>query len=85
MPVELGRWLLLWTEMSSMAVGEGYRATELEIMARDAAARRAAIDELVLQRACDMKSQQHQSHRDQQFMDIAEFILLRDSRDGGQR
>jgi hypothetical protein len=45
--VELGRWLLLWTEMSSLAVGEGYRATERELLARDAAARRAAIDELL--------------------------------------
>jgi hypothetical protein len=54
--VELGRWLLLWTEMSSMAVGEGYRATELEIMARDAAARRAAIDELLGSMATDARS-----------------------------
>ena len=54
--VELGRWLLLWTEMSSMAVGEGYRATELEIMARDAAARRAAIDELLGSVPADARS-----------------------------
>jgi hypothetical protein len=33
--------------MTSMAVGEGYRATEREILARDAVARRAAIDELL--------------------------------------
>ena len=33
--------------MSSLAVGEGYRATERELLARDAAARRAAIDELL--------------------------------------
>ena len=45
--VELGRWLVLTTEMSSLAVGEGYRATERELLARDAAARRAAIDELL--------------------------------------
>ena len=44
--VELGRWLLLWTEMSSMAISEGYRATDADLRARDAAARRAAIDEL---------------------------------------
>ena len=54
--VELGRWLLLWTEMSSMAVVEGYRATELEILARDAAARRAAIDELLGSVAADARS-----------------------------
>ena len=45
--VELGRWLLLWTEMSSLATSEGYRAAERDILARDAAARRAAIDELL--------------------------------------
>ena len=45
--VELGRWLVVTTEMSSLAVGEGYRATERELLARDAAARRAAIDELL--------------------------------------
>ena len=33
--------------MSSLAVGEGYRATENELLARDASARRAAIDELL--------------------------------------
>ena len=44
--VELGRWLLLWTDMSSLAIGEGYRATEVDLRSRDAAARRAAIDEL---------------------------------------
>lgn len=44
---ELGRWLVLTTEMSSLAVGEGYRATERELLARDAAVRRAAIDELL--------------------------------------
>ena len=33
--------------MSSLAVGEGYRATERELLARDVAARRAAIDELL--------------------------------------
>ena len=45
--VELGLWLVLTTEMSSLAVGEGYRSTERELLARDAAARRAAIDELL--------------------------------------
>ena len=45
--VELGRWLLLWTEMSTLATSEGYRAAERDILARDVAARRAAIDELL--------------------------------------
>ena len=45
--VELGRWLLLWSEMSTLAIGEGYRATERELLARDVAARRAALDELL--------------------------------------
>jgi hypothetical protein len=45
--VELGRWLLLSTEMASLAIGEGYRATERELLARDAAAHRAALDELL--------------------------------------
>src|SRR6185369_5009551 len=45
--VDLGRWLVLTTEMSSLAVGEGYRATERELLARDVGARRAAIDELL--------------------------------------
>ena len=43
--IELGRWLMLWTQMSSLAVSEGYRATEREFAARDVAARRAALDE----------------------------------------
>ncbi len=45
--VELGRWLLLSTELSSLATSEGYRATERELLARDAAAHRAALDELL--------------------------------------
>src|SRR5689334_13701510 len=44
---ELGRWLLLATELSSLAIGEGYRATERELLDRDASARRAALDELL--------------------------------------
>ena len=43
----LGRWMLLWREMSTLAIGEGYRATEAELLARDVAARRAALDELL--------------------------------------
>jgi hypothetical protein len=45
--IELGRWLMLWAEMSSLAIGEGYRAAEGEMVARDAAARRAALDEMI--------------------------------------
>jgi hypothetical protein len=44
---ELGRWLLLWTEMSTLATSEGYRAAERDLLARDVAAQRAAIDELL--------------------------------------
>jgi hypothetical protein len=44
---ELGQWMLLWAELTSLAVTEGYRAAEREILARDAEARRAALDELL--------------------------------------
>ena len=44
---ELGRWFLLWTEMSTLAISEGYRAAERDILARDVAAQRATIDELL--------------------------------------
>ncbi len=44
---ELGHWLLVWTEMTSLAVTEGFRAAERDILARDAEARRAALDELL--------------------------------------
>jgi hypothetical protein len=44
---ELGRWLMLWIEMSTLATSEGYRASERDILARDVAAQRAAIDELL--------------------------------------
>jgi hypothetical protein len=44
---ELGRWLMLWGEMASLAITEGYRAAEREMLARDAAARRAALDEML--------------------------------------
>ena len=53
---ELGRWLLLWSEMSSLAIGDGYRATERELLARDVAARRAALDELLGAVAADARS-----------------------------
>ena len=45
--IELGRWLMLWSQVSSLAVSEGYQDTEREFLARDVAARRAALDELV--------------------------------------
>jgi hypothetical protein len=54
--IELGRWLMLWTSMSSLAVGEGYRATERELLDRDVAARRAALDELVGSVATDSRA-----------------------------
>jgi len=44
---DLGQWLLLWTELTSLAVTDGYRAAEREILVRDAEARRAALDELL--------------------------------------
>ena len=33
--------------MSTLAISEGYRTTERELLARDVAARRAALDELL--------------------------------------
>jgi hypothetical protein len=45
--IELGRWLMLWTQVSSLAVSEGFRDTERDFLARDIAARRAALDELI--------------------------------------
>jgi hypothetical protein len=53
--IELGRRLLLWVEMSALAIGEGYRDTERELLARDAAAQRAAIDELLGSVAVDAR------------------------------
>jgi hypothetical protein len=44
---DFGLWLLVWTELSSLAVTEGYRAAEREALARAAEARRAALDELL--------------------------------------
>ena len=44
---ELGRWFLLWAEMSTLATSEGYRTAERDMLARDIAAQRAAIDELL--------------------------------------
>ena len=44
---EMGRWIFLWTEVSSLVVTDGYRAAEREILARDAQARRSALAELL--------------------------------------
>jgi PucR C-terminal helix-turn-helix domain len=44
---EMGRWLFLWTEVTSLVVTDGYRAAEREILARDAQARRGALEEIL--------------------------------------
>jgi hypothetical protein len=54
--VGLGRRVILASEISSLAVGEGYRATERELLARDAAARRAALDELLGAQSVDVRA-----------------------------
>ena len=42
-----GRFLLLWNELTSLAVTEGYRSAERDILARTAEARRGALQELL--------------------------------------
>ena len=42
-----GRFLLLWNELTSLAVTDGYRSAEREILARSVAARRGALQELL--------------------------------------
>jgi hypothetical protein len=44
---ELGRWIFLWTEVTSLVVTDGYRAAEREVLARDAQARRGALQEIL--------------------------------------
>ena len=44
---ELGRWMFLWTEVTALVVTDGYRAAEREVLARDAQARRGALQELL--------------------------------------
>ena len=44
---QMGRWIFLWTEVTSLVVTDGYRAAEREILARDAQARRGAIEEIL--------------------------------------
>ncbi len=42
-----GRFLLLWNELTSLAVTDGYRMAEREILARDVEARRGALQEIL--------------------------------------
>ncbi len=44
---ELGRWIFLWTEVTSLVVTDGYRTEERDILARDAQARRGALEEIL--------------------------------------
>lgn len=44
---ELAGYILLWNELTSLAVTDGYRAAERDIVARDAEARRGALQELL--------------------------------------
>jgi hypothetical protein len=41
------RYIMLWNELTSLTVTDGYRAAERDIVARDAAARRGALQELL--------------------------------------
>ena len=41
------RFIMLWNELTSLAVTDGYRAAERDIVARDAEARRGALQELL--------------------------------------
>jgi DNA-binding PucR family transcriptional regulator len=43
----LGGLILLWNELTSLVVTDGFRAAERELLARDADARRAALEELL--------------------------------------
>ena len=42
-----GRFLLLWNELTSLAVTDGYRIAERDILARAVEARRGALQELL--------------------------------------
>ena len=44
---EFARFIMLWNELTSLVVTDGYRAAERDILARDAAARRGALQELL--------------------------------------
>ena len=52
-----GRFLLLWNELTSLAVTDGYRIAERDILARDVEARRGALQELLGVVADDAASQ----------------------------
>jgi hypothetical protein len=54
-----GRFLLLWNELTTLAVADGYRAAEREILARAVAARRGALHELLGGIADDPLSDAH--------------------------
>ena len=45
--VRIARLVFLWNELTSLAVTDGYRAAERDILARDAEARRGALQELL--------------------------------------
>jgi hypothetical protein len=45
--VDFARYIMLWNELTSLAVTDGYRAAERDIVARDAEARRGALQELL--------------------------------------
>ena len=44
---EFARYIMLWNELTSLVVTDGYRAAERDILARDAEARRGALQELL--------------------------------------
>ncbi len=44
---ELGRWIFMWTEVTTLVVTDGYRTEERDILARDAQARRGALQEIL--------------------------------------
>jgi hypothetical protein len=52
-----GRFLLLWNELTSLAVTDGYRTAERDIVARMAEARRGALQELLGVVAIDTASE----------------------------
>ena len=54
-----GRFLLLWNELTALAVTDGYRAAERDILARAVEARRGALQELLGVAAEDSLSETH--------------------------
>ena len=57
-----GRFLLLWNELTSLAVTDGYRIAERDILARAVEARRGALQELLGAIADDAASQARLRH-----------------------